>query len=121
MVKQSKYASCCVSIVVMAALLPACSGGPGESEFVAACLQEGQKSVNKAFTKEMGVNRDAFCKCAAKEAKSMLSADAQQAMILDMQGKKQEASAITSKMSESQQMAFMKGAMEVFGKCVGAK
>jgi hypothetical protein len=69
--------------------------------------------------RQMGVNRDTFCKCAAKEARSTLSADAQRAMILDMEGKKQEARAISSKMSESEQMAFMKGGLEVFGKCAG--
>lgn len=110
-----------MTIAVMAALIGACSGGPSESEFVTACLKEGQRGVNKAFTREMGINRDTFCKCAAKEARATLSADAQRAMILDMEGKKQEASAISSKMSESQQMAFMKGGIEVFGKCAGAK
>ena len=121
MIKRAEKALSGMAIAMLTALVGACSGGPGESEFVAACLQEGQKAVNKAFTREMGVNREAFCKCAAKEAKAILSADAQRAMILDMQGKKQEASSISSKMSESQQMAFMKGGIEVFGKCAGAK
>jgi hypothetical protein len=40
-------------------------------------------------------------------------------MVLDMQGKGQEARAISSKMSDADQMAFMKGGMAVFGKCVG--
>ncbi|MFN0039288.1 MAG: hypothetical protein ACKVP2_07245 [Burkholderiales bacterium] len=121
MIKRAKDALTGVVITLMAVLIGACSSGPSESEFVAACLKEGENVASKRLDKEMGVNRDTFCKCAAREAKSMLSSDAQRAMILDMEGKKQEASAVSSKMSESEQMAFMKGAIDVFGKCTGAK
>ena len=113
---------CRLTAVILAALLVACDSGPSEAEFVAACLKEGERSVaNKALRKEAGVKGDAFCKCAAKEARTNLSADAQRAMILDMQGKKQEAGAISSKMSDADQMAFMQGATTIFGKCVGAR
>jgi hypothetical protein len=54
-----------------------------------------------------------------KESRSQLSADGRRAMMLDMQGKKQEASAISAKMSESEQAAFMKGGMAVLQTCVG--
>jgi len=108
-----------MAIAMLTALVGACSGGPGESEFVAACLKEGEIGANKALRGEMGVKSDEFCKCTAKVARATLSADAQRAMILDMQGKPGEARAITSKMSESEQMAFMKGGIEVFGKCAG--
>jgi hypothetical protein len=104
-------ASCCA--------IAACDGGPSEAEFVAACMKEGEKGANKALRREMGVKSDAFCKCAATEARSSLSADAQRAMMLDMQGKSQEARAISAKMSDADQMAFMKGGMAVFEKCVG--
>jgi hypothetical protein len=107
------------AVVIMATLSAACDSGPSESEFIAACMKEGQTGANKAMRREMGVKSDVFCKCAATEARSSLSADAQRAMILDMQGKSQEASAISSKMSEADQMAFMKGGMAVFGKCAG--
>ena len=80
--------------VVLAALLAACDSGPSEAEFLAACLKEGERSASKGLRKEMGVKGDTFCKCAAKEARTTLSADAQRAMILDMQGKK-HASAIS--------------------------
>ena len=120
MIKQVENAMSRMTIAMIASLIGACSGAPGESEFEAACLEEGRSGVNQAFTREMGVNRETFCKCAAKEARATLSADAQRAMILDMQGKKQEASAISSKMSESDQMAFMKGGAEVFEKCAKA-
>jgi hypothetical protein len=42
-------------------------------------------------------------------------------LILDMQGKKQEAGAISSKMSDADQMAFMQGAANIFGKWAGAR
>jgi hypothetical protein len=107
-----------VTVVIMAILTAACDSGPSEAEFVAACMKEGEKGANKALRREMGVKSDAFCKCAATEASS-LPADARRAMVLDMQGKGQEARAISSKMSDADQMAFMKGGMAVFGKCVG--
>jgi hypothetical protein len=112
---------CRVTTVILAALLTACDSGPGEAEFVTACLKEGEIGVNKALRKEAGVKGDAFCKCAAKEAETTHSADARRATILDMQGKKQEAGLISSKMSDADQMAFMQGASTVFGKCVGAR
>lgn len=121
MIKRAKDVLSGVMITLMAVLIGACSSGPSESEYVAACLKEGGNVASKRLDKEMGVSRDSFCKCAAREAKSMLSADAQRAMILDMEGKKQEASAISSKMTETEQMAFMKGTIEIFGKCTGAK
>jgi hypothetical protein len=112
----------CVTAVILATVLAACDSGPSEAEFVAACLHEGERSVaNKALRKEMGVKGDEFCKCVAREARTNLSSDAQRAMILDMQGKQREASAISSKMSDADQMAFMKGGTAVLGKCVGTR
>ena len=113
---------CCVAAVILATVLAACDSGPSEAEFVAACLHEGERSVaNKALRKEMGVKGDEFCKCVAREARTNLSADAQRAMILDLQGKQREASAISSKMSEADQMAFMKGGAAVLEKCLGTR
>jgi hypothetical protein len=116
---KGKPTLCHMMVVIMATLIAACDSGPSEAEFVAACMKEGEKGANKALRREMGVKSDAFCKCAATEARSSLSADAQRAMILDMQGKSQEARAISSKMSDADQMAFVKGGMAVFGKCAG--
>jgi len=87
-----------------------------------ACLKEGERSVaNKALRKEMGVKGDEVCKCMAKEAKTILFADEQRAMILDMQSKKHEASSILSTMSDADQMVFMKGAAVVFGNCISSR
>ena len=67
--------------------------GPSEAEFLAACLNEGERRANKDYATRMGVKGDAFCNVRRRK-QELLSADAQQAMILDMQGKKQEAHAI---------------------------
>ena len=122
MITRENLMQCRLAAVILAALLTACDSGPSEAEFVAACLKEGERNVaNQALRNEAGVKGDAFCKCTAKEARANLSANAQRAMILDMQGKKQEAGAISSKMSDADQMAFMQGAANIFGKCVGAR
>jgi hypothetical protein len=108
-------------IVIVGALIAACDGGPSDSEFETACLKEGEQGANKAMRREMGVKGEAFCKCLTKESRSQLSADGRRAMMLDMQGRRQDASAISAKMSEPEQMAFMKGTMAVVEKCVAAR
>ena len=94
-------------VAACGALLAACSSGPSESEFAAACLQEGQ--------------RETFCQCTAKEAKAVVSADGYRWMMLDMQGNRQEAAALEAKMSESDRMDVMKAAMNVLGKCAAVR
>jgi hypothetical protein len=69
--------------------------------------------------REMGVKGEDFCKCGAKEARSVFSPQARQAMVLGMQGKKAEAHAIGEKMSPQDQDAFMKGTMTMFNACAG--
>lgn len=110
--------------VVLAALFSACGGGPSgggssEAEFVAACIKEGEGGASQMLDKELGVTRDAFCKCGAPIAKSALSSDGYRAMILDMQGKREEASSITSKMSESEQQASLEVLGKMLEKCGG--
>ena len=104
---------------IAVALLTACDGSPSEGEFVAACMKEGQSIVSQRRDKQMGVNREAFCKCAAKEAKATLSADGQRATLLMMQGKKEEARAITAKMSAAEQQAHLLAGVSVMSKCIG--
>ena len=111
-----------MSVVIVGTLIAACDGGPSDSEFQAACLAEGERNAaNKAMRRETGVKSEAFCKCVTKESRSQLSADGRRAMMLDMLGKKQEASAISAKMSESDQMAFMKAGMGVLQNCISAR
>lgn len=98
-----------------------CDSGPGESEIVSACLQEGARGANKALRREMGIKSETFCRCAASVAKSQLSAEGRRFMVLDMQGKTQEARSIASKMSEPEQAALMQGAVKVVEKCAMAQ
>lgn len=106
--------------VIASVTLMACDSGPSESEFVAACMQEGSRGANKAMRREMGVKPEAFCRCAAAEAKANLPAEVRQAMVLDMQGKTAEARAISSKLNEAGQMAMMQGAMKMLETCMVA-
>ena len=103
---------------ILTGLFSACDiMGPSEGEFVQACLEEGKQGVNKRFSDEMGINRETMCKCAASEAKSSVSPEGYRALILNMQGKKQEASMITSKMSEAEKMAVLEASLQMIGKC----
>lgn len=109
---------CLVPVVIAAVLLSACDSGPSDSDFVTACLKEGERGANKGMRREMGIkNGEEFCKCGATAARASLSSDLRHAMVLDMQGKKQEASAITSKMSDTDKMAAIESTMSIFGKC----
>jgi len=107
----------CWILVLVSALIAACDAGPSESEFVTACLKEGARGANRALRREIGIAPDTFCRCAAGEARSQLSAEGQRVMVLDMQGKAGEARAISSKMKEADQMALMQGALAVLQKC----
>ena len=112
-----KNRSCITAALLAASLLAACDGGPSESEFLAVCLKEGQTRVNQAIGKQMGVDRNAYCKCAAKELQAAVPAEGRRWMMLNMESKKQEARALQAKLSDKEQEGLMKAALEVFGKC----
>jgi hypothetical protein len=108
-----------LALAVLATALGGCDSGPSESEFTAACVKEGQRGVNKALSREMGINRDTFCKCTAKETKAVVSAEGYRWMMLDMEGKRPEAAALHARMNESDRTDVMKAAMMALGKCAG--
>lgn len=103
--------------LIVATLLTACGSGPSESEYLAVCLKEGQTRVNQAITKQMGVDRDAYCKCAAKEVQTTVSPEGRRWMMFNMENKKQEARALKAKFSDKEQQGLMAAALQVFGKC----
>lgn len=109
-----------VPAVLLVASLAACEMMGGEGEFVQACLSEGKGDADKRMSDEAGVKRKAFCKCAAGEAKANLSPDGFRAMVLDMQGKSQEAREISSKMNPDERMAFLSATLKIFGSCATA-
>lgn len=105
-------------IVVSGALLMSCSGGgASDAEFMAACRNEGQSAASQLLDKELGISREEFCKCGAPIAKSSLSSDGYRAMILEMQGKGEEARNITAKMRESEQQASLEVLGTMLEKC----
>ena len=111
-----------MSVVAASVLIAACGGGgPSDTEFVEACLKEGQSAASQALDKELGVSRETFCKCGADVAKSSLSAEGYRAMVLEMQGKREEAASITSKMSEAEQEASVNAAGVMLEKCAQVK
>ena len=117
--RRVKATLCLLTAFSIVNLIAACSGSPSESDIVAACLKEGETVAQIRRDKQMGVNRDAFCKCAAKEAKTTLTPDGQRATILFMQGKKEESRAITAKMSQTEQENHLKNGLIVAKKCMG--
>lgn len=108
-----------LALALVSALgLVACDNAPSESEFAAACVKEGQRGINKATSREMGItNREAFCKCSAKEAKAVVSAAGYRWMMLDMEGRNPEAAAVEAKLTEQDRADMMKAATAVLGKC----
>ncbi|MGH8262808.1 MAG: hypothetical protein ACRET4_04975, partial [Steroidobacteraceae bacterium] len=100
---------------LVGALMAGCGGGTGE--FVDACMKESGGMGGEMFEREMGMKKEEFCKCGAKTAKSSLSGKAFHAMVLDMQGKKQEAYEITSKMDTQEQQQLFMGMANVFQSC----
>lgn len=107
-------------IAILAGLFAACDSGPSESEFVAACLNEGRAGANKAIGDALGIDREKFCRCGAKAARAGMSDQGMQLMLWEMQGgKRQEIAALQAKLSDDEKMAVVKAGVEVFGKCAG--
>jgi hypothetical protein len=116
MLKHAVKTAASAASLAIATVLAGCGGG-GEAEFVKACMAESGSPSGDMFQQQMGVSKEAFCKCGAKTAKSSMSGKAFHAMVLDMQGKKQEAYEITSKLSESEQQEVMMAMGKVFQSC----
>jgi uncharacterized Zn finger protein len=93
-----------VATTAMATALAACSKAPDTAEFVQAC-------VKTQATQQQ-------CECAAKAAASKLSPTLFNAMVYDMQGKRQELAAISDKMSFDERASFAQQQFEILGACV---
>jgi len=93
-----------LAVAATAAALAGCGKTPDTGEFVAAC-------VKTQATQKM-------CECAAKAAASKLSPDLFQAMVYDMQNKRQELAAISDKMSFDERASFAQKQFEIMGACV---
>jgi hypothetical protein len=99
-----------VYALVAAAALSGCGGGVNEGEFVQACMnQKGVQMVK--VTEEM-------CQCAARYTREKFDPKLQRAMVLNMQGKKQESEALVEGMSFDERAQFAVQQFEVIGACV---
>lgn len=95
--------------IAAAALLAGCSG-VSDGEFVQACMnQKGVQMVK--MTEEM-------CQCAAKYSRENFEPKLQSVMLLNMQGKNQEAEALIDGMSFDDRAKFAQQQFEVIGQCV---
>jgi hypothetical protein len=93
------------------AALTACGGGLGDAEFVEACLRS---SSPQGAT-------EAMCQCGAREARAALEPKLFDAMVLDMQGKTQEAEALVSDLPLDQRGEFAMQQFAILGKCLDEK
>src|SRR4051812_43456864 len=97
--------------ITMVLALAGCGNGPSEAEFVQACLRSSQPAqVNQAI-----------CECGAREAHSKLEPATYRAMVLDMQGKPQEAEAAVSHLPFEKRAEFAMQQFEILGKCIDEK
>jgi len=98
------------ALVAAGAALGGCGGGINEGEFVQACMnQKGVQMVK--VTEEM-------CQCAARFSRENFEPKLQRAMVLNMQGKKQESEALVEGMSFDERAKFAMQQFEVIGACV---
>ena len=108
---RTRIAYALVAAAAAATALGGCAGGgPGEGEFVQACMnQKGIQMVK--VTEEM-------CRCAAKYSHENFDPKLQRAMVLNMQGRKQESEALVEGMSFEERAKFAMQQFEVIGTCV---
>lgn len=100
----------CLSIVAAVALLSACGGDEGA--FVKACMSEGSGARMMG-----GGNQEEFCKCSAHTAKSNMSGKAFHALVLQSQGKQQEANDIMTKLDQGEQGQMIAGSLRILQDC----
>ncbi len=103
--------ACIASLPLLGVLLAGCAGGPSEGEFVQACMA----------TSHPQLVTEAMCQCGAREAKSSLPPELYRAMVLDMQGKKQEEEASLGDLSFEKRADFAMKQFAILGKCLEEK
>ena len=99
------------ALTSLIAFLAACGGGLGDADFIEACMRS---SSPQGATQAM-------CQCGAREARATLDPKLFDAMVLDMQGKKQEAEALVSDMPLDQRGEFAMQQFSILGKCLDEK
>jgi hypothetical protein len=97
-------------IAIAAIVLGACSGGPSDGEFVQVCLKQTGQMVRMTET---------TCKCAASYARENFDPKQRQALLLSMQGRKQDAEALMDGMSFEDRGRFAMKQFDMVGSCLG--
>jgi hypothetical protein len=101
-----------VLIAITAIVLGACTGGPSDGEFVQACLKQSGQMVKMT---------EATCSCAARYARENFDPKQRQALLLDMQGRKQDAEALMEGTSIEDRGRFAMQQFEMVGRCLGGE
>ena len=91
--------------------LAACSSGPSDGEFVQACMNQRGPQMVKVT--------DDMCQCAATFARKNFDPKLRQALVLDMQGRKQESKALVEGMSFEARGEFAMKQFGMVGQCIG--
>lgn len=98
------------ALVAASVVLGGCGGGINEGEFVQACMnQQGIQMVKVT---------QGMCQCAAKYVRQNFEPRLQKAMVLNMQGKKQESEALVEGLSFDERAQFAIQQFEVIGACL---
>ena len=99
--------------LTLALTLTACSAGPGDGEFVQACLNQPGPQLVKVT--------ESMCKCAANFAHENFDPKLRQALVLNMQGRKQESEALVEGMSFEDRAQFAMKQFGMVGACLGGE
>jgi hypothetical protein len=96
--------------VAVTTVLAACSGGPSDSDFVQACMNQSGGQMVKVT--------EGMCRCAAGYARDNFNPKLRQVLMLDMQGKKQESESLAEGMSMEERGQFAMKQFEMVGHCL---
>jgi hypothetical protein len=100
-----------LATITAVATLTACGAGPSDGEFVQACMSQRGPQLVKVT--------DAMCQCAATFARQNFAPKLRQALVLDMQGRKQEAEALLEGVSFEARGEFAMKQFGMVGQCLG--
>lgn len=97
-----------LSAVLATGWLAGCGQAALESNLAQACMKQNNPEVNETM-----------CKCMARGTVEGLPPKFQQAMLLDMEGKKQQAQEILGDLSFEERAKFGMKQFEIVGNCMG--
>jgi hypothetical protein len=102
---ESIHALC--ATIAASALLFGCSQAVSEADFVKECVANNPTA------------NEALCSCMHRETLDRLPKEVHEAMLLGMQGRKQEAEALMSNIDMDKRGELMEKQFEIVGACMG--